>query len=863
MKIVVDLQARQTAGSGERGIGRYSLDLAKALARNCGPHRLEFLLNSGFAWDENAARLAIGHQADGITFETYRSVDPGETDPAQREFARSVADELINWRYACSQADVLHVSSMFEGWYFEDAHVTRRLADIPAKLRTATLYDLIPHLFADVYLPAHARPQYYDRLALFHQLDLIFAISECTRRDAISTLRMPADRIINIGAAAGDVFHKVSREQHERLAASIARHGVRQPFVLCVSSNDIRKNNGVLLAGFAGLPASVRNTHQLVIVCALTAEQRHHLLTEARTLGIAECLVLTGHVSDEELNKLYNLCALFVFPSWYEGFGLPVLEAMQCGACVIASDCSSMPEIVGRSDVLFKADDIPALAHLMRSLLESETAKAELAIWNENRARAFSWDRTAQTMISALEQAEHRRRSMRVPARLPRKPKIALVSAGLSPSSTAPVRRVASMLPFFAQHLDITLVASDDGIDAIYREYSEMPRQDFECGAGTFDAAVYYLDPRHAGDILAICARRPGLIVLPDSFVSSVMSHVSTVDQGDVEIRHTRELTTVGLWHARGLIFESEFSLHEIAHAFPRLAGIPSAVVPPANLDMDFGGASRLSAKDRLGLPEDSLVICVLEMRNLADLELLLEAANDPRFRSHHKVRMIWVPGATAAPLARLFEHRLAEHGLRDRVAIRGCRSAVEHRDAVLSGDIAICCGDQADWRTLQSVMASLATGSPVVVGARWHELPQSALYMVPKWDLGAICDSIATLACDDVLRADLGNAARRWALTARHPMVLAEMYRNCVEDLVSRDLALSAHRVLAKIGSIVRQNRGSAQEGDLLLPAIGEALADGVNLHPASARRLADAVQVRCQARLQIGEVIARDGSG
>ena len=125
--------------------------------------------------------------------------------PRRRALQR-VNDEILTWRYACAYADALHVSSIFEGWFDGEEHVSGRLADVPGALKSATLYDLIPLLFPDRHLPRSSRPDYLARVGLFHQCDVIFAISESARADAMRLLGIPAERIVNIRAASGSSF---------------------------------------------------------------------------------------------------------------------------------------------------------------------------------------------------------------------------------------------------------------------------------------------------------------------------------------------------------------------------------------------------------------------------------------------------------------------------------------------------------------------------------------------------------------------------------------------------------------------------------------------------------------------------------
>ena len=406
MKIAIDLQACQTPDSGQRGIGRYSLELAKAIVRNRGPHQVHVLLNQVYSNGERLREeLAL---AGEHSLETYRLLPLADVKGEQRRNRQLVNDRILNWRYARAQPDVLHISSVFEGFTHGDAHVTARVTGIPAKVRSATLYDVIPLLFADKYLSDDVRPLYFERLAIFPKLDLILSLSESARQDAIRHLDIPSESVTTIGAAVSPVFRRLQNVDPTDAGAAWARHGIGGRFILYTGGIDYRKNFDFLLHAYAALPQDVRSGVQLVMVCAITPGQKTQLLRRAAALGVEDRLVLPGYVSDEELNLLYNTCELFVFPSLYEGFGLPVLEAMSCGACVLASDVSSMPEILDMPDLLFDPNDAPALTQLMLDLLLAPDRRRAIGDANLIRSRQFSWDRVGSTPRSP----QWRRRSL-------------------------------------------------------------------------------------------------------------------------------------------------------------------------------------------------------------------------------------------------------------------------------------------------------------------------------------------------------------------------------------------------------------------------------------------------------------------
>ncbi|HEX3561225.1 MAG TPA: glycosyltransferase family 1 protein, partial [Solirubrobacterales bacterium] len=150
----------------------------------------------------------------------------------------------------------------------------------------------------------------------------------------------------------------------------------------------------------------LRDAHQLVIACNLPFLRRFNLRAFARELGIEpRNFLLTGFVTDRELAALYRACELFIFPSLYEGAGLPILEAMTCGAPVAASRVSAMPELLGDMRATFDPEDPADIARCIREILEDPTLLDALRERSRRRAALYTWERVAKRTIEGYERA--------------------------------------------------------------------------------------------------------------------------------------------------------------------------------------------------------------------------------------------------------------------------------------------------------------------------------------------------------------------------------------------------------------------------------------------------------------------------
>jgi glycosyltransferase involved in cell wall biosynthesis len=268
-----------------------------------------------------------------------------------------------------------------------------------------TLHDLIPLVYADTYLAEPSvRGWYNARLQFVRSADLVVAVSQSAKDDAVRLIGLDPERVRVTHLAASPAFRPAERARGELLASvRSAFPDISMPFLLyAAGAADPRKNVEGLVRAYSLLPDAVRATRRLVITGGTPAAQREKLLALVQALGLSGRVALTGFVSDEALRDLYQACDLSVFPSLYEGFGLPVLEAMQCGAPVVVADRTSLREIVEPAEARFDPDEPEQMASVITGAL-ADDAQARLRDYSARRARDFSWRRTAQETVAAYE----------------------------------------------------------------------------------------------------------------------------------------------------------------------------------------------------------------------------------------------------------------------------------------------------------------------------------------------------------------------------------------------------------------------------------------------------------------------------
>lgn len=402
MRIVIDMQGAQTE-SRFRGIGRYTLSFAQGVVRNRGEHEIILALSGLFPDTIESIRAAFEGLLPQENIRVWHAPGPVCEQHPGNDTRREIAELIREAFLANLQADVIHVSSLFEG-YVDDAVTSIGRFDTRTPV-SVTLYDLIPLLNPDHYLkPNPPYEQYYRRKAGYlRQARRFLAISEFTRQEGVAHIGASESEVVNVSTAIEPHFHPLTLTQ-ETASQLHQKFGLTRPFVLYTGGADERKNLPRLIQAWASLPPELRREHHLLFAGKMPDGDIARFRQIAHSSGMKpDELRFTGYVSDEELVQLYNLCALYVFPSWYEGFGLPALEAMACGAPVIGANTSSLPEVIGLDEALFDPMDVSAIAARMRQALLDEEFRDRLRAHGLRRAQQFSWDETARRAIAAWE----------------------------------------------------------------------------------------------------------------------------------------------------------------------------------------------------------------------------------------------------------------------------------------------------------------------------------------------------------------------------------------------------------------------------------------------------------------------------
>lgn len=363
-------------GHNETGNETYVLELVRALAQRESN-------DTFFVYVENPAALP-----PAVRTAPHFHIVPYRTRSGVTRLLRE-----LPVRAAQDRLDVLHISY-----------------NAPLRLPSRTALVLTVH---DISFEEH--PEWFPyRLRAFlrwsvrrsaQQADQILTDTECAKDDLTRLYRLPANKIHVTPYAADSRYRPI--DDAPALANVRAKYNTSDHFVLAVGNMQPRKNLARLMQAFARAKKTYHLPHKLVLV-GQRLWRADALVEQAKGLG--DAVIMTGYVPDADLPLLYNAADVFCYPSLYEGFGLPVLEAMACGAAVITSNISSLPEVAGAAAHLVNPYQVEELAHALGETLQNETVRARLREQGIAQARLFSWEQTAAQTVDVYRRAARQER---------------------------------------------------------------------------------------------------------------------------------------------------------------------------------------------------------------------------------------------------------------------------------------------------------------------------------------------------------------------------------------------------------------------------------------------------------------------
>ncbi|MEY2340574.1 glycosyltransferase [Acidithiobacillus sp. IBUN Pt1247-S3] len=805
MRIVIDMQGVQ-AENRLRGIGRFTMALAQAVVRNRGEHEVIVALSGMFPDTIEPIRAAFDGLLSRDNIRVWIAPGPLASVDSSNGWRRQTAELLREAFLASLRPDIILVTSLFEG-FWDDAVTSIGLltGNIPVAV---ILYDLIPYIHRKPYLEnPEVESWYLKKIEFLRKADLLLAISESTRQEGVSQLDFTAARVVNIASDVDTCFRKldVSADAESLLRE---KYGLPRPFVMYTGGIDHRKNIEGLIRAYARLPQQLREAHQLTIVCSVQPGDRQRLAQLATNQGLAEgAVVFTGFVPEEDLIALYNLCALFVFPSWHEGFGLPALEAMRCGAPVIAANTSSLPEVVGLQEALFDPHCDAAIAEAMQRGLIDNAFRSRLVEHGKTQATKFSWDETARRAIQAMERGVAEYRNKPVPTASSRL-KMAYVSP-LPPERSGIASYSAELLPKLARHYDIeVIVAQDEVADPWIKANCPTRSVDwFIENADHYDRVLYHFGNsafhRHMFGMLKDI---PGVVVLHDFYLAGVLHYMEALgyepgifthelfnshgytalrdrccsdDISDIIWKYPCNLCVIQ--RSLGIIAHSANTLR-LAKQWYGLGGEDWSVIP--HMRAQEKRWEKSCARKTLGLKEGVFVVCSFGMLGPTKLNhRLLQAWLDSSLSQSGQCHLVFVgenhPGEYGQHLAKI-------SGRNRNIQITGWADEDLYFQYLAAADIGVQLRTLSRGETSGTVLDCMNYGLATIVNANGSmaDLDSETVWMLPdEFRDDELATALETLWRDTARRQQLGENARQVIISRHNPSRCADQYRVAIEQ--------------------------------------------------------------------------------
>jgi glycosyltransferase involved in cell wall biosynthesis len=817
MRIMIDLQGAQ-GPSRHRGIGRYCMSLVQGLARNRAKHEVFVALNALFPETIEPIRVALDGLVPHENILVWQTPAPVRAADQQNDARRHAAELMRESVLASVSPNYVLVTSLFEGFH-ENAvtSISQLSSGVPT---AAVLYDLIPLIHRSLYLQDPKVAAWYEnKLSQLRNANVLLAISESSKQEAVRYIGVDAQDVANISTAAEEHFSPAPIDDGTRI--HLARmYGLVRPFVMYTGGIDHRKNIEGLIAAFASLPVTVRRDHQLAIVCSVQDSDRHRLLKLATDAGLVSGdVIMTGYISEDDLLACYRACKLFVFPSWHEGFGLPALEAMKCGRAVIASDKSSLPEVIGLDSALFDPFDIDAMSRKIAEVLTDDQLRAQLERHGLQQAQNFTWDETARRAWCALESSlaelAHVRPSHATP-HLKRRPRLAF----LSPLPSAPSGisdYSAELLPELARHYRIEVIVTQETVSDPW-VVGNCPIRDlawFKIHAHEFDRIIYHFgNSEFHSHMFDLLRQHPGVVVLHDFYLSGITAYRDVTGKNPglwarelleahgwpaVIHRYRAQDTADVVWaypcnlqvlqDALGVIVHADYSTQLARKWYGEDAGSDWRLIP--HLRQPLIAADPSDARSSLNIPEGDFLVCSFGMlsrtkmnHRLLNAWLASPLAQDPR------CHLVFVGQKDDGSYGVDLERAIESEAFAGRIEITGRADAATFRRWLIAADLAVQLRTLSRGETSGTVLDCMNAGLATIVNANGSmaELPADCIWLMDdEFSDDDLVAALTTLWRDGARRRSLGNSANGHIKSHHRPRRCAEAYVDAIEHYYSK----------------------------------------------------------------------------
>lgn len=807
MRIVIDLQGMQSASSRNRGIGRYTSAFIEAIVKNNSCHEIILAVSNFYPETIDSIRDKFQDYIPKENIRTWHAKGP--VSFLSQDIQTRKATELLREAFIASlNPSIVLITSLFEGF---DSDAVTSVGAFDRKVLTAViLYDLIPLIYRNQYLNNPLLEEWYEnKLNHLRRADLLLAISESSRQEAIQYLGFPKDKVLNISSGINNQFtvKNIPKDEKDNI---LKKYGIHKPFIMYTGGVDHRKNLEGLLTAYSDLPNTLKDTHQLAIVCSLSQDERAHLESIAKGNKILNNLCLTGFVSEDDLVSLYNLCKLFIFPSWHEGFGLPILEAMACGCAVIGSNTSSIPEVIEYPDSLFDPLNTESITQKLVQVLEDEEFLIKIKNHSFSQVKKFSWDNTAKLAIQGIENYLSKENK---PLNAHR-PKLAYISP-LPPERSGISDYSADLLPELARHYDIEVIVNQDSIQSAWIKANCPIRTVtwFRANSKKFDRILYHFgNSTFHQHMFSLLEEIPGVVVLHDFFLSGIANHIE-LEKGDFSFVKnlyeghgykavhrrfnisedpdpilTYPCNQQVLENALGIIVHSENSERLLKTWYGKNTNINLTVIPLLKVPSLISDQKRQQARDILGFYPGDFVICSFGMLSATKLNhRLLEAWINSSIAEIEHCKLVFVgENNLDTEYGQTIVQLIKSSQFKNRIIITGWVDTETFHKFLSAADLGVQLRTLSRGETSAAVLDCMNYGLATIINENgsMKDLPNHSVYKLPdEFTDVQLTHAIQFFLDNSKARKELGSNAKKTIIDHHTPRVCADLYQQAIES--------------------------------------------------------------------------------
>jgi glycosyltransferase involved in cell wall biosynthesis len=739
-RILIDLLSSSSSGIIKRGVGKLSYFWFNEILRFKNQREILAILGERQAPPPNLplnklVRLPVMPPWIGRRFWRGGDVDT-LTDLAYTRFL------------AQFKADIIHLSFVYDG-YWSCCPLPDRTLLSPSQILSATVYDVIPLIFPDHYLENEDYKKFYLYKSNWLQhADLLLAISETTRQDLIRLLGCQENKVAVIPPYIDKNIFFPHLATNGEIQERLHKYNLTGSFILYVGGDDFRKNIEGLIKSYAQLPEKIREFRQLAIVCYLPLYRKKELLALARHHGLkSNELILTGFVPEQDLPWLYSLCELFVFPSFYEGLGLPVLEAMACGAPVLVSDNSSLRELIDFQEARLNPNNQQNMTFTLNYALERSDFRKKLADFGKIKVKELTSRSVGESIIASFDQAIEIKHDATVryvqSGGLPRR-RLALLTP-LPPEKSGIAVYSANFLPYLSQYFDIdiytTCTKPDSAILATYKVYNIS---DFSKSAPSYDYILYeFGNSDYHIHMFDFIDQFPGVIVLHDAYLSGILYWIgrqyfikeliyshgpiarriyksqSRLTNPDETAIKNLPCTRRVLERSLGIISHSSFNLDICRYFYPEIIFDMFQIIPQPIINVPKSTKDEKQAlKQILGFsPHDKIITSFGHIADTKCHDLLIDSfLASKSLKDDNTIKLIFVGQLPPGSYGELIRQKVASTDANGRIIITDFVDDTRYEQYLKISDIAVQLRRNSRGETSRGVLDALAHGIPTII---------------------------------------------------------------------------------------------------------------------------------------------------